>query len=161
MKSSWFGFPVVLSLRSSGGSRRFLRKEDWIDVGEDATLGNGHSAQKIVEFLIVPHSKLDVTRDDPDLLVVPGSVPGQLEDLGSEVLHDGREEDRSPTSDPLAVVSLAEMAMDPSNRELESGPAGSRLRLGFDFGGFGNHLLFLVVGHDVGNLVTVVERSSV
>ena len=46
--------------------------------------------------------------DDPGLLVVPGSVAGELEDLGGEVLHDGGQVDRGSGSNPLGVVSLAE-----------------------------------------------------
>ena len=30
-----------------------------------------------------------MTGDDPGLFVVPGSVAGELEDLGGEILHDG------------------------------------------------------------------------
>ena len=46
--------------------------------------------------------------DDPGLLVVPGSVPGKLEDLGSEIFHDGSQVDRGSSSNPLGVVTLAE-----------------------------------------------------
>ena len=46
--------------------------------------------------------------DDPGLLVVPGSVPGELQDLSSEVLHHGGQVDRGPSANPLGVVTLAE-----------------------------------------------------
>ena len=46
--------------------------------------------------------------DDPGLLVVPGSVAGELEDLGGEILHDSGQVDRGSGSNPLGVVSLAE-----------------------------------------------------
>ena len=46
--------------------------------------------------------------DDPGLLVVPGSVAGELEDLGREILHDGGQVDRGSSANPLGVVSLAE-----------------------------------------------------
>ena len=48
-----------------------------------------------------------MTGDDPGFLVVPGSVPGELEDLGSEIFHDGSQVDRSSSSNSLGVVSLA------------------------------------------------------
>ena len=51
---------------------------------------------------------LEVPGDDPGLLVVPGSVTGELEDLGSQILHDGGQVDRGSSSNPLGVVSLAE-----------------------------------------------------
>ena len=65
-----------------------LGKKDGVDEGDDSTLGDGDASQKPVELLIITDGKLKVTRDDPGLLVVPGSVSGELEDLGSEVLHD-------------------------------------------------------------------------
>ena len=46
--------------------------------------------------------------NDPGLLVVPGSVAGQLEDLGGEILHDGGQVDRGASANPLGVVTLAE-----------------------------------------------------
>ena len=46
--------------------------------------------------------------DDPSLLVVPGSVAGQLEDLCGQVLHHGSQVDRGSRSHTLGVVSLAE-----------------------------------------------------
>ena len=53
-------------------------------------------------------SNLEVAGDDPRLLVVPGGVAGELEDLGGEILHDGGQVDRGSGSNPLGVVSLAE-----------------------------------------------------
>ena len=44
--------------------------------------------------------------DDAGLLVVPGGVPGELEDLRGEVLHNGGHVDRGPSAHPLGVVSL-------------------------------------------------------
>ena len=46
--------------------------------------------------------------DNPSLLVVPGGVSCQLEDLGGQVLHDGSKVDRGSGSDTLGVVALAE-----------------------------------------------------
>ena len=127
-----------------------------MDVGDDSALGDGHSTQKTVELLIVPDGQLKVTGDDPGLLVVPGSVPSQLEDFGSEVLHDSGEVDGGTSSNPLSVVASAEMTMDPSNWELETGPGGSRLLLlGSSFLG----LLHGRVGHgdvETLSLVSVV-----
>ena len=53
-------------------------------------------------------SYLKVPGDDPRLLVVPGSVAGELEDLSSQVLHDGGQVDRSSSANPLGVVTLSE-----------------------------------------------------
>ena len=96
-----------------------------MDVGHNPSLGDGDSSKQIVQLLIVPDGELEVTRDDPPLLVVPGSVPSQLEDLGSEVLHDSSQVDGSSTSNPLGEVSFLQVAVDPSNWELKSSPGRS------------------------------------
>ena len=89
-------------------------------------------------------------RDDPGLLVVPGSIAGQLEDLGGQVLHHGGQVHGGTSSHSLGVVSLPiesskhdlriiikkkipQQPVDPAHRELESGPVGARLRLVLHF----------------------------
>ena len=95
-----------------------------MDVGQNSSLGDGDSIQEFVQLLIVPDGELEVTRNDPLLLVVPGSVPSQLDDLGSKVLHNSSEVDGGTRSNPLRVVASAEVTMDPSNWELEASPGG-------------------------------------
>jgi len=60
-----------------------------VDVGEHAALGDGHAAKELVELLVVADGQLDVAGDDAALLVVAGSVAGELKDLG---LGDWRDE---------------------------------------------------------------------
>ncbi|XP_041820398.1 uncharacterized protein LOC121626103 [Chelmon rostratus] len=55
-----------------------------LDVGKDTTLSDGHSTQQLVQLLVVADRQLQVTRDDPGLLVVAGGVPGQLQDLSGQ-----------------------------------------------------------------------------
>ena len=98
-----------------------------MDEGDDSTLGDGDALQEFVQLLVVPDGQLEVAGDDPQLLVVPGSVPSQLNDLGSEVLHDSCKVDRGATSHPGGVVSLPQQAVDPSNWELQAGPGTSGL----------------------------------
>ena len=97
-----------------------LGQEDCLDVGQDTTLGDGDTGEKLVELLIVPHSELKVTGDDPGFLVVSGSVAGQLEDLSCQVLHDSCKVDWSSSTYAFGVVSLAEESVDTANRELEA-----------------------------------------
>ena len=103
-----------------GGLVRLLGQEDSLDVGQDSTLGDGDSGKQLVQLLVVPDGELEMTGDDPGLLVVTGSVASQLEDLSSEVLHDGSQVDGSSSTNTASVVSLPEKTVDPSNRELES-----------------------------------------
>ena len=115
---------------------RLLGKEDGRDEGKNSALRDGDAAQKLAELLIVPDGELKVPRDDPGLLVVPGSVAGKLENLGSEVLHDGAEVDSGSGPDLLGVAPCAEKTVDPADGKLKTGAFGTGHRLGPDFSTF-------------------------
>ena len=57
-----------------------------MDVGKYTSLGNGDVSQELIQLLIVTDGKLEMTRNDPGLLVVTGGVASQLENFGREVL---------------------------------------------------------------------------
>ena len=90
-----------------GGLVRLLGQEDSLDVGENSTLGDGDSGKQLVQLLVVPDGELEMTGDDPGLLVVTGSIASELEDLSSEVLHDGSEVHWGTSTYTLSIVSLA------------------------------------------------------
>jgi hypothetical protein len=113
-----------------------LGQKHSLDVGEDTALGNGDSGEQFVELLVVTDGQLEVTGDDPGLLVVTGSVASQLEDLSRQVLHNGSQVHGGTGSYALSIVSLAEQTMDTSDGELKSGPAGPRLCLSLDLSSF-------------------------
>ena len=97
------------------------------------TSSNGDSSKKFVElFMVRDGGQLEVTGDDPGLLVVTGSVPSQLKDLSSQVLHDSSHVDWGTSSNTGSIVSLAEQTVDTSNWELESSTAGPGLCLSLD-----------------------------
>jgi hypothetical protein len=96
-----------------------------VNVGQHTTLGDGDVAEKLVQLLVVPDGELKVTGDDTGLLVVTGSVAGQLEDFGSEVLKDGSEVDGSTGTDTLSIVALAEQTVDTADGEGETGLGGT------------------------------------
>jgi len=106
-----------------------LGEEDGLDVGEDASLGDGDAGEEFVQLLVVADGELQVTGDDSALLVVAGRVAGQLEHLSGQVLHDGGQVDGGAGSDALGVVALAQQTVDAAHGELESGTAGARLCL--------------------------------
>ena len=126
---------VVISL-GFGCLFGLLGEEDGLDVGQDTSLGDGDPGEQVVQLLVVPDGELEVTGDDPGLLIVPGGVTGQLEDLSREVLHDGGHVDGSSGSNTLGVVSLPQEPVDPAHGELESGPAGPRLCLSLNLASF-------------------------
>ena len=130
-RAGWCLFSQRVNL-SLGGLLGLLREEDSLDVGEDTALGDGHTSEQLVQLLVVTDGQLEVTGDDPGLLVVTGSVASQLEDLSSQVLHDGSHVDGGTSSHPLGVVSLAEETVDTSHGELESSTAGPGLCLSLD-----------------------------
>ena len=113
-----------------------LGQEHGLDVGEHASLGDGHAGQELVELLVVPDGELQMPWDDPALLVVSGGVSCQLEDLGCEVLHDGCQVDGGSGSHSLGVVAFPQQTVDASHGELETGPAGPGLALSLCFSSF-------------------------
>merc|ERR550519_576855 len=131
---------MVYFLNSSGrqigsslllGASTLLRQEDSLDIGQNSALGDGHASQKLVELLVIPYGQLQMSGDDARLLVVPGSIAGQLKNLGCQVFHDGCHVNWSPCTHPLGIISFPEKPMDPANRKLEACPARPRLGLPF------------------------------
>jgi len=113
-----------------------LGEQHCLDVGQDATLGDGNSSQKLVQLLVVPDSKLEVPWNDARLLVVPGSVTSQLQDLGSQVLHDCCHVDWSTSTNSLRIVAFPEQSVDPAHWELKPCPTGARLGLSLNLATF-------------------------
>lgn len=60
-----------------------------MDLRQDTTLGDGDTAEQLVEFLVVSDGELQVSGDDSGLLVVSGGVTGQFEDFSRQVFEDG------------------------------------------------------------------------
>ena len=110
-----------------------LGEEYGLDVRQYTTLGDGHTREELVQFLIVTDGQLKMTRDDPGLLVVTSGVAGQLEDLSGQVLHDGGHVDGGTGSDTLGIVTLPQETVDTSHGELKSSTAGPGLCLSLDF----------------------------
>jgi hypothetical protein len=96
-----------------------LREQDGVDVGQDAAGRDGHAAEELVELLVVADGQLHVPGDDAGLLVVAGGVAGELKDLGTEVLEDRGQVDRSAGSNALG--GAPQEAVDASDRELKPG----------------------------------------
>lgn len=106
-----------------------LGQKNGLNVGEDTTLGDGDTREKLVQLFIVADGELEMTGNDPRLLVVSGSVPSQLKNFSSQVLHDGSQVHGGTSSHTLSVVSLAEETVDPSHGELKPSPAAAALAL--------------------------------
>ena len=97
-----------------------------MDVREDTAGGDGHARQQLAELLVVADGELDVARNDAGLLVVAGGVPGELEELGGEVLKHGGEVHRGAGTDAAGVLAGLEVAGDAPDRELEARLRGAR-----------------------------------
>ena len=113
-----------------------LGEKDGLNVGEDTTLSDGDSGEKLVQLLVVTDGELKMSRDDSGLLVVTSGISGQLEDLSSEVLEDGSQVDWGTSTHSLGVVSLAEESVDATDGELKSRAAGSALCLSLRLSSF-------------------------
>ena len=109
-------------LRFAGSFLGLLGQKNGLDVGEDTSLGDGDSGQKFVQLLVVTDGQLEMSGDDPGLLVVTGSVTCELKNLSCEVFKNGSQVDGGSCSDTLGVVSFPQETVDTSDGELESSP---------------------------------------
>ena len=129
-----------------------LGEKDGLDVGEDTTLGDGDTREKLVQLLVITDGELEMSGDDSGLLVVTGSVASQLEDLSSEVLKDSSQVDGGTSTHALSVVAFAQETVDTSNGELETRAAGSALRLSLAFPPLPRPDMMLVCSECVGKI---------
>ena len=106
-----------------------------MDVGEDTTLGDGHSGQELVQLLVVADGQLEMAWVDARLLVVTSGVAGQLEHFSGEVFEHGGEVHWGTGTNAFGVVASAEQTVKTTDWELESGTGraglGFSTRLGF------------------------------
>ncbi|XP_045895530.1 uncharacterized protein LOC123963052 [Micropterus dolomieu] len=116
---------VVYALKRQGRTLYGFGGQDRLDVGQHAALSDGHSAQQLVELLVVADGQLQVTGDDPGLLVVAGGVSGQLQDLSGQVLQHRRQVHGGSGTDTLGVVSFTQQPVDTADGELEPGAGGA------------------------------------
>ena len=72
---------IVVNRLGLGSLLRLLGQKDSLDVGQDTSLGNGHSGEELVQLFVIADGKLQVPRDDPGLLVVMSGIASQLENL--------------------------------------------------------------------------------
>ena len=113
-----------------------LGQKHSLDVRQHTTLGDGHTGEELVQFLVVADGQLKMTGDDPGLLVVTGGVSCQLENLSCEVFHDGGQVDWCAGTDALAIVSFPEKTMNTSHGELKPSTAAAALCLALGLASF-------------------------
>ena len=98
-----------------------------MNVGQDSSTGNGDISKKLVQLFVVLDRQGNVTGDDTALLVVTGSVSGQLEDFSTQVLEDSGKVHGGTGSHTSGVLSLTKVTADTTNGELKSSLAGRAL----------------------------------
>lgn len=113
-----------------------LGQQYCLDVGQHTTLGDGDTGEQLVQLLIIADGQLQVTGDDPALLVIPGSISCQFQNLGCQVLHDSSQVDWGTGTNPLGIVSLPQMPVDPAHWELQTSTARTALGLALRFASF-------------------------
>ncbi len=64
---------------------RLPRQQHDVDVRENATLRDGDAVEKPVQFLVITNGELDVTGNDPRLLVVPGGVTSKFQKFRGQI----------------------------------------------------------------------------
>jgi len=124
---------LILRDLSLGRFLGLLGQENSLNVGEHTTLSDGDTRQKLVQLFVVTDGQLQVTRDDPSLLVVASGVSGQLENFSGQILHDGGQVDGGSGTDTFGVATFAQHTVDTTDGELKSGPARTGLGLSLNF----------------------------
>ena len=100
-------------LLRSNSALALLADERLVDVGDDSTASNGGLDQS-VQLLVSPDGELEMSGGDSLHLQVLTGVAGQLEDLSSEVLQDGRAVDGSGGSNTARAEGPGlEVTVDP------------------------------------------------
>jgi hypothetical protein len=127
-----FEQPYLILLRGGGlgllsrghggrlGRLALLGKKNGVDVGENTTLGDGHTAQQLVELLVVADGQLDVAGHDTGLLVVPSGVASELKDFSSQVLKHGGEVHGGTSSDAGSEAAALEESANAANGKLQT-----------------------------------------
>ena len=102
-------------LPSLGSGALLLADERLVDVGDHTTAGDGGLDQS-VQLLVSPDGQLEMSGCDPLHLEILTGVAGQLEDLGSEVLQDGRAvHGSSGSNSSRAEAPALQMTVNPAN----------------------------------------------
>lgn len=107
--------------RAGGGTSlalALLWQEHRVDVWNDTTRRDRDAAEQLVQFLIVAHSQLDVTRHDTVLLVVARRVAGELQDFCRQVFHDGSQINWRTGTDTSRISALSQMTVNTTDWEL-------------------------------------------
>ena len=113
-----------------------LGQEHSLDVGQNTTLSDGHTGQKLVQLLVVADSQLQVTRDDSRLLVVTGSVASQLQNFSGQVLEHCSQVHGGTGSNALSIVAFSQQTVDTSHWKLKPSTGRARLALSLYFSSF-------------------------
>jgi hypothetical protein len=99
-----------------------LGQKDSLDVWQDTSSSDGDTTQQFVQLLVISDSELQVSGNDPGLLVVTGSIASQLEDLSAQILEDSSQVDWSTSSNSLSIVASLQVSVHTSDWELKSSP---------------------------------------
>ena len=116
---------------SSAAALALLGEKEGLDVGENASVGDGGLSDHLVELLVVSDSELDVTGNDSLLLGLDSGISGKLDDLAAKVLEDGGGEDTGTLSDLVGVAASLDHGVDAANGERDVGSGGSAHSLSF------------------------------
>ena len=95
-----------------------LWQKNGLDVWQYTALCDSNTGQQLVQFLVVADGQLQVTGDDPGLLVDTGGVSCQFQHLGGQVFQDSCEVHWGTSTNSFSVVTLSQETMDSAYWEL-------------------------------------------
>ena len=95
-------------------------KKNCLDVREDASLSYSDPSEQLVQFFIVPYSKLKVPWNDSCFFVVSCCIASKLKDFCGQVLKNSGHVNRSSRANALSIVSTTKKTVDSTDWKLKS-----------------------------------------
>ena len=98
-----------------------------VNLGDHSTTGKRDVLEKSTQIGIVAHGDADGAGSDALALLHGGVLGGELEQLGSEVLNDGRQVHSAAACNALGVAPAAQHGRDAANGEDQSSASTAAL----------------------------------
>lgn len=99
----------------------FLGKEDTVNERNNATLRDGNTGEKFVQFIVIANGQLKVSWTDAGFAIVRGSITSQFENFSDQILDSGGQIDGSTDADAGSIVALLQDTENTTDGKLQTG----------------------------------------
>ena len=89
-----------------------LWKQNGMDEWHNPSLRNGYALQQLVELNIIPDGQLQMTRNDPHLLVVRGSISRQFQKFSNKIFENCCHVDGCPIAYVVGKITFLQCLLE-------------------------------------------------